>query len=792
MLMGPFWYPFMVRTLFTFGVLFVAANTLNAQPLPNTTPITAEGDLARAMVDGMHAYLDRELKAAPEQRVKKWNVDASSPEAYARSIAPNRERLRKSLGVADARVPPNLEYNSSPGMIAKLGESDRFQVFAVRWAVLPGIDAEGLLLEPRGTAPIMSAVAIPDAGHSPEQIAGLAPGVPEEAQFARRLAENHVRVLVPVLINREDTYSANARLNRATNQPHREFIHRMAFQMGRTMIGYEVQKVLAAVDWLHEQGPKSPGDRIGVMGHGEGGRLALYAGAIDDRIHVTHVNGAFGPQESLHSQPIYRNVWGLLTEFGDAEIAAFCYSPLLRAPGSDISKSLIVDNNAVPTVTGPPAPRPGRAGAAPGVIAPPNTDAARQELHSSHDLALKTGASGDLAYSLNMSTEKTLPVRVPVEMQAFLGRKAVDDPPRQPLTAITLTREVPKPETRQKRQFDQLVAYTQKLWRDSDAVRKDFWKKADASSPEKWEQSCDWYRDYFHTEVIGKLPDPTMPLNPRTRPLYDEPRWTGYEVTLDVYPDVFAYGVLLLPKDLKPGERRPVVVCQHGLEGRPTDVTNPKEKTRAYNSYGARLADLGYIVYAPQNPYIFENDFRQLQRKANPLKLSLFSFIIRQHERSIDWLETLPQVDPKRIAFYGLSYGGKTAMRVPAVEKRYCLSICSGDFNEWIGKNVSVDLDRSYMWTREYEMYEFDLGNTFNYAEMAYLIAPRPFMVERGHDDGVGTDEMVAYEFAKVRYLYANRLKIPNNTTIEYFPGGHEIRAQGTFQFLKDHLGYPK
>ena len=59
------------------------------------------------------------------------------------------------------------------------------------------------------------------------------------------------------------------------------------------------------------------------------------------------------------------------------------------------------------------------------------------------------------------------------------------------------------------------------------------------------------------------------------------------------------------------------------------------------------------------------------------------------------------------------------------------------------------------MWTGEYEMFEFDLGNTFNYAEMAALIAPRPFMVERGHDDGVGIDEMVAYEYAKIRYLYA-------------------------------------
>ena len=35
--------------------------------------------------------------------------------------------------------------------------------------------------------------------------------------------------------------------------------------------------------------------------------------------------------------------------------------------------------------------------------------------------------------------------------------------------------------------------------------------------------------------------------------LYDTPKWIGYEVVLDVHPDVFAYGILLLPKDLKAG-----------------------------------------------------------------------------------------------------------------------------------------------------------------------------------------------------------------------------------------------
>jgi hypothetical protein len=128
-------------------------------------------------------------------------------------------------------------------------------------------------------------------------------------------------------------------------------------------------------------------------------------------------------------------------------------------------------------------------------------------------------------------------------------------------------------------------------------------------------------------------------------------------------------------------------------------------------------------------------------------------------------------------------------MRVPAILPGYCLSICSGDFNEWIGKNVSYDFPGSYLYTGEYEMFEFNLGHTFNYAEMAWLIAPRPFFVERGHDDGVGTDEMVAWEFARVRRFYS-RLKMPEKTGIAFFPGGHEVQGAESFPWLDKQLGF--
>jgi hypothetical protein len=254
---------------------------------------------------------------------------------------------------------------------------------------------------------------------------------------------------------------------------------------------------------------------------------------------------------------------------------------------------------------------------------------------------------------------------------------------------------------------------------------------------------------------------------------------------------VFAYGILLVPKGIKPGERRPVVVCQHGLEGRPTDVADPHKFNPSYNQYACRLAERGFITYAPQNPYIFTDRFRTLQRKANPLGKTLYSIIVPQHQQLVDWLATRDDVDPERIAFYGLSYGGKTAMRVPALVERYCLSICSADFNEWIWKNASTRSPYSYVVTGEYEIFEFDLGNTYNYAEMAGLICPRPFMVERGHHDGVAPDTQVSYEYAKIRQLYA-ALKIPERTTIEYFDGPHTIHGVGTFEFLHKHLRWPE
>src|SRR5439155_11737566 len=119
-----------------------------------------------------------------------------------------------------------------------------------------------------------------------------------------------------------------------------------------------------------------------------------------------------------------------------------------------------------------------------------------------------------------------------------------------------------------------------------------------------WIAATKQYQDYFWEEVIGRFPKASLSANPRSRIIIDNPKWTGYDVVRDVWPDVFAWGILLVPKDLKPGERRPAVVCQHGLEGVPMDTINGPDQSgyAAYKSYSEKLAEGGLVVFAPHNP----------------------------------------------------------------------------------------------------------------------------------------------------------------------------------------------
>ncbi len=186
-------------------------------------------------------------------------------------------------------------------------------------------------------------------------------------------------------------------------------------------------------------------------------------------------------------------MWGLLREFGDAEIAS------LIAP-----RKLVVVTTGYPEVAGPSARDEGTTGACPnGRLTAPPIDAIRREAARMGNAQLVATLEGAVS--------------------------AVVTAPGRPVTVPFAS----APEARRRRQFDELVEFTQKLVRLSPVRRAEFSKRPARE-----------YRDYIWNEVIGRLPDPTLPANPRIRQIFDEPKYRGYEVVLDVWPDVFAAGTL--------------------------------------------------------------------------------------------------------------------------------------------------------------------------------------------------------------------------------------------------------
>lgn len=771
--------------------------------MPESNLLTWEGDLSAKMMDGAHEFIEGKISESAVNRSEFWRRNLSSREAYEQSVEPNRRRFMKYIGVEDKSKPPGnynigLKDRHPPVLMERysinndselIAETSTYKVYQVRWPVLNRVYGEGLLLVP-DKKPVAHIIALPDADQTPEQLVGLSPGVANESQFARRLAENGFQVLVPVLISRSFLFTGER-----GQQTYREWIYRQAFQMGRHIIGYEVQKVLSAVDWFKQSAGKDA--KIGVAGYCEGGLIAFCSAAVDNRIDAVFVSGYFNSRQRVWDEPIYRNVWALLTEFGDAEIAS------LVAP-----RSMVIEHSLIPDVVekieafikDPPLVNGIPFTGYKGRLETPEFKTVQAESKRIDELT-KPG----FQQRYLVSGQNNKPVRFGSEtalrkFALFLGQKS----------SMPVSGEIPAdtrsqfdPEKRQIRQVKEMEDHVQWLLRDSDYERNkrflyqvmpEFGQRSWSTkpyhpyySPERFVEKGKEYRKYFQEEILGKFDDIMLPPNARTRKIYDKERWTGYEVVLDVYPKLFAWGILLIPKDIKPGERRPVVVCQHGRARIPQIMV--EGNSTAYNDVAARLADQGFITYAPHNLYRGEDRYRWLDRKANNVKKTLFSFIISQHDQLLQWLGTLPFVDKSRIGFYGLSYGGETAMRVPSVLEDYCLSICSGDFGDWT--RVIVDTHHpGFMDSFEWEMPYFNMGSTFSYAEMAYLIFPRPFMVESGHDDLCQPDEWVAYEYAKVKYLY-DQFNLGDKTEIEFFNGGHSMRCEGTFRFLHKHLNWP-
>ncbi|MEM1297394.1 MAG: dienelactone hydrolase family protein, partial [Verrucomicrobiota bacterium] len=593
----------------------------NAEPLPDTSLLDWKGDLAERMVEGVDQFLDAQIAAA-----------LSSAKA---SGSKSRDKLEQMLGLQlDSRPASNaFEYADwSPDPRA---ESPEFVVRQVRWKAFRNVHGMGLLIEPKDAVPIADIIALPDADHLPEDLCALPPyPLPQTTPFALNLARSGCRVLVPLLINREEHEFL---------MPNREWLHRPAYELGRTLAGYEVQKVLAAVDCLLTM-PRTTSRKLGVVGWGEGGRLALYAAAVDSRIDGAVVSGYLAPRGEVWNEPADRTLFGLLHDHSDWQIAS------LIAP-----RTLIVEAAHYPDFVfrpdelGNPERLRKRAGkrGKPGRLISATPDQVRREFNNldpweGFQITTPEVAIADESWQALL---RQFDLEPPLELEILESPEDVYD------VAVASFPHTDFIAERHQSQLAEIEAHNQWALVDADRLRANLTSSLDVSDLSSYRQSAGQLRAQFSRDVIGEFDAlSTLPVpNARSRSYQIGEKTISFEVVLEVGPEVFSYGILTLPKDLdlEGTVKYPVVVCQHGLEGRPQDVIG-ESKYKAYKAFATRLAERGYVTFAPQNIYIGFDHFRLLQFKANALGCTLFSIMIPQHRQITNWLAGLPStLSPK-------------------------------------------------------------------------------------------------------------------------------------------------
>ena len=208
-------------------------------------------------------------------------------------------------------------------------------------------------------------------------------------------------------------------------------------------------------------------------------------------------------------------------------------------------------------------------------------------------------------------------------------------------------------------------------------------------------------------------------------------------VLLETLPGYFLGGNLYLPRD-KQGPS-PGVLIPHGHWKRGRLEDQPSYSVPAL---GINLARQGYVAFSydmvgfndtAQTPHAFGGWEEELW-SFNPMGLQLWNSI-----RALDYLQSLSEVDARRIAVTGASGGGTQTFLLAAVDDR-------------VGYAAPVNMVSAYM--QGGDPCEEAPGlrlDTFN-VEIAAMMAPRPMLlVSSTHD---WTRHTPLEEFPEIRRIY--------------------------------------
>jgi hypothetical protein len=257
----------------------------------------------------------------------------------------------------------------------------------------------------------------------------------------------------------------------------------------------------------------------------------------------------------------------------------------------------------------------------------------------------------------------------------------------------------------------------------------------DSGRPQPVKTAADWARRRTHIlqafqTVAGELPGSSrrVPLDVKHVDKTDAGKYTRIKLTYQAEPGDRVPAWLLVPNTLT--RPAPAMLCLHQT----TKLGKDEPAGLAGNSnlhYAHELAERGFVCLVPDYPSLgeYEYDF------AAPGALSSGAMkAVWNNIRGVDLLQSLPEVDARRIGAIGHSLGGHNAIFTALFDLRVRAVVSSCGFTALAEDDLASWTGPRYM----PRLREFSVGSSrppFEFHELIAALAPRPFFTSSPQQD---------------------------------------------------------